>query len=191
MAQTWVALLRGINVGGHQKVPMATLRAAYADAGCSSVVTYIQSGNVVLDHAETDPAVLGARLEEAVRQACGVDSRLVLRTAAQWVAMVDANPFADLDAAFLNVSFLGTSPDPERVVEVESRDVGPDRLRVIGRHVYAWLPDGVRGARLSGAQVERLVGPATARNWRTVLKITDLASGRDHGPQESGGGRSS
>ncbi|MDQ2727057.1 MAG: DUF1697 domain-containing protein [Actinomycetota bacterium] len=191
MAQTWVALLRGINVGGHNQVPMAMLRAAYADSGCSSVVTYIQSGNVVLDHAETDPAVLASRLEEAVHGACGVDSRLVLRTGQEWAAMVDANPFAELDPALLNVSFLACIPDPARVAEVESRDLGPDRVRVIGRHVYAWLPDGFRAARLSGARLERLLGPGTARNWRTVLKVTALVAGRGNGPQESGGGSSS
>jgi uncharacterized protein (DUF1697 family) len=186
-----VALLRGINVGGHRKVPMAALRAAYAAAGCSSVATYIQSGNVVLEHEETDPAALGPVLEEAVRQACAVDSRLVLRTASEWGAMVAANPFAALDPAFLNVTFLASDPDPARVEGLESRDLGPDRLRVIDRHLYAWLPDGVLGARLSGAQMERLLGPGTARNWRTVLKITALMAGRDRGPQESGGGRSS
>ncbi len=191
MAQIWVALLRGINVGGHRKVPMATLRAAYEDAGCSTVTTYIQSGNVVFDHADSDSVALGARLEHALYQACDVDARLVLRTRSQWTDMVDTNPFATLDPAFLNVSFLADAPDPARVADVESRDLGPDRVRVIGRHVYAWLPDGVLAARLPGAQMERLLGPATARNWRTVLKITDLVAGRDDGPQASGGGSSS
>lgn len=176
-----MALLRGINVGGHRKVPMAALRAAYGDAGCSSVTTYIQSGNVVFDHAESDPAALGARLEDAVYQACGVDARLVLRTASEWTDMVGTNPFATLDPAFLNVSFLAAAPGPAQVADVENRELGPDRIRVIGRHVYAWLPEGVLSARLSGAQMERLLGPATARNWRTVLKITDLVAGRPTG----------
>ncbi|MDQ6837376.1 MAG: DUF1697 domain-containing protein [Actinomycetota bacterium] len=178
VAQTWVALLRGINVGGHRRVPMATLRTAYAQVGCLSVATYIQSGNVVLDHSEADPAVLATMLEEVVLQACGVDARVVLRRADQWTAMVDANPFVDLDPAFLNVTFLADAPDPALVADVEGRDLGADRVRVVASHLYAWLPDGVLGARLSGAQVERLLGAGTARNWRTVVKITDLIAAR-------------
>lgn len=159
---------------------MAALRAAYRDAGCSSVATYIQSGNVVFDHAESDPTALGARLEDAVHQACGVDARLVLRTASEWADMVDTNPFATLDPAFLKVSFLAAAPEPAQVADVENRELDPDRIRVIGRHVYAWFPKGVLAARLSGAQMERLLGPATARNWRTVVRITDLVAGRHH-----------
>lgn len=92
--------------------------------------------------------------------------------------MLDANPMATLDPAFLNVSFLAADPDPDQVVAVEGRDLGPDRVRVIGRHVYAWLPDGIRGARLPVAQMERMLGTGTVRNWRTVLNVTDLMVGR-------------
>lgn len=165
---------------------MATLRTAYGSAGCSSVVTYIQSGNVVFDHPETDPAALTALLEDAVTQACGVDARLVLRTVAEWRDMVGSNPFPDLDPAFLNVTFLAALPDREKVVDVEGRDLGPDRVRVIGRHVYAWLPDGVRAARLPGAELERLFGAGTARNWRTVMKLTDLVGAQADRAQPSG-----
>jgi uncharacterized protein (DUF1697 family) len=181
-----VGLLRGINVGGHRKVPMATLRTAYGNAGCSSVVTYIQSGNVVFDHPETDAAALAALLEDAVSQACGVDARLVLRTSAEWKGMVGSNPFPDLDPDFLNVTFLARRPDPERVMDVEGRDVGPDRVRVMGRHVYAWLPEGVRAARLPAPVLERMLGVGTARNWRTVMKLTDLVADLAGNPQPSG-----
>lgn len=176
-----MALLRGINVGGHRKVPMATLRAAYTAAGCSAVATYIQSGNVVFDHAETDPDTLGATLEEAVRQACDVDSRLVLRNASEWTEMLDANPFITADLAYLNVTFLVAAPDAAQVADIESRDLSPDRVRVIGRHLYAWLPDGVQAARFSGVVAERVLGPGTARNWRTITKITDLVTARAMG----------
>ncbi len=170
---------------------MAMLRDAYSTAGCASVVTFIQSGNVVLDHVETDPEVLRLVLEEAVRQACHVASRVVLRTTAEWMAMVGANPFGDLDPAYLQVTFLAAAPDNARVADVEGRDLGSDRVRVIGRHLYTWLPDGIMAARLSGAAAERLLGPGTARNWRTVTKITDLVAARAAEVQRSGEGSSS
>jgi len=173
---TWIALLRAINVGGRNRVPMAALRDAYREAGCGAVTTYIQSGNVVLTAAESDPSQLGPVLEEALQRACGVESRVVLRTAIEWAAVTLRNPFADLDSAHLAVTFLSAAPDPERVRDIEGRDIAPDRVRVVGRDLYWYLPAGFTAARLSAAVAERLLGPGTARNLKTVARITELVT---------------
>lgn len=174
LSLTWVALLRAINVGGRNKVPMAALREAYLKAGCDRVASYIQSGNVVLRSEETDPARLAPLLEEAVRQASGVESPVVLRTAAEWTEAIGANPFVDLDPAGLHVKFLAGVPEPAALAALEAVDSGPDRLRVVGRDVYWYLPDGVIAARAAGKAAELRLGTGTMRNWRTVLRIADL-----------------
>lgn len=175
---TWVALLRAINVGGRNKVPMADLRRWYADAGGRHVATYIQSGNVVLDHDETDADVLTARLRAAVRAGCGVDASVILRTGGELLELLAADPMPDVDRGRLHVTFLAARPDPAAVAELEGQPIAPDRVRVVGRDLYAHLPDGITGARLKPAVVTRLVGEGTTRNWRTVTTLAAMVRDR-------------
>lgn len=179
MAATWVALLRGINVGGRNTVPMAALRRVCEEAGCGDVRTVIQSGNVVFTSDDRDRAQLRQRLEEAVATAFDVPSTVVLLKAAELGALVRAHPFGD-DGAHTFVTFLAEKPKPDAVRALADRDVAPDRVEVRGSDVFLHLPNGVTGARLSGTLVERLLGvPGTARNWRTVTKLVELACSPD------------
>jgi uncharacterized protein (DUF1697 family) len=168
---TWIALLRAVNVGGRNKVAMAELRRVFEDAGCGSVRTYIQSGNVVFEHDGPDAATL----EAAVADAFGVQSAIVLRTARQLRRLVGAHPFG-ADTSNSVVAFLGKKPGRARLRALAELDIGADRFEVVGPDVVVHYPNGYAGARLTAAVLEKQLGvPATARNWRTVSRLVDLA----------------
>jgi len=176
---TRLLLLRGINVGGHNRVPMADLRALLASLGCEDVVTYVQSGNVVC-RADGAPEALGAELRAALSTELGLTVPVVGRTADQWAVMVAGNPLLHLDddPKRLHVTFLDEEPEPERVAALlsEAEAFAPEVLAVSGRDVYLHTPNGYHQARLSNTFLERrLARVATARNWRTVLALADLA----------------
>jgi uncharacterized protein (DUF1697 family) len=172
----YVALLRGINVGGKTKVAMATLREVCASAGCENVVTYIQSGNVVLDSTRKAEG-LRSTLEAAIAAECGFSPAVMIRTAREMAAVVERNPFPEADEKNLHVGFLHGVPadGPRRcLAAIDSR---PEELAVVRREIYLHLPDGMGRARLPGL-MERCLRPAlmTVRNWRTVTKLVELSS---------------
>jgi uncharacterized protein (DUF1697 family) len=169
----WVALLRGINVGGKNKVPMAELRRLFEETGCGSVSSYIQSGNVLFTYESPDRAALARQLERAVEESFGVANPIVLRTFAELGRIVRGHPFG-ADSSQTYVAFLVREPEDAHVLE--SLDVAPDRFEVVGDDVYLYYPNGVTGARLGGAVLERRLGvAATLRNWRTVTRLAELA----------------
>ena len=169
---TYVALLRGINVGGHRPVPMADLRELCAALGFGSVATYVQSGNVVFtDHGSA--ADVQQRLEAAIAERFGFAADVVVRTRAELAAVASAHPFADrqADIVKLHVFFLGGEPDHERVAALDVTRFVPDELELSGREVYVHFPNGAGRSKLKFD----LGVPATARNWRTVGALLELA----------------
>jgi uncharacterized protein (DUF1697 family) len=176
---THLLLLRGVNVGGHNRVPMADLRALLAGLGCEDVVTYLQSGNAVCRSGSLAEQLASAT-EGAIEAELGVTVRVVPRSSAQWAATVAGNPLLDLDddPKRLHVAFLDAVPDPDRVdaLVTESEGLAPERLAVSGPDVYLHTPAGYHQAKLTNAFLERRLGRVgTARNWRTVLALADLA----------------
>lgn len=179
-----VALLRGINVGGHRKLPMARLRELAEQLGWSDVETYVQSGNLVFTApARTGEDAAASALSAAVEEAFGYDVPVVVRTRAHLADIVAADPFgarADNPARY-QVLFLGQAPDPAVVADLDPDAIAPDAFLLRGREVYLWTPDGVRDSRLTRALSEQRLGTtATARNWRTVLRLLDM-TGADGG----------
>jgi uncharacterized protein (DUF1697 family) len=171
----WVALLRGINVGGRNSVPRAELRRLFEASGSQGVSTYIQSGNVVFTHEISDRPALAQLLEAALREAFDVSPTVVLRTFGEIAEVARAQPFGP-DNSKTVVTFLATKPAPEAVRIFASVDVAPDRVEVAGNDVFVHYPNGVSGARLTGALLERSLGvPGTGRNWRTVTRLAELA----------------
>ena len=171
MARGWVALLRAINLGARNKVPMAALREVLEDLGCQSVRTYIQSGNVVFEHDGPDRA----RLEAAVAEAFGVQSVIVLRKAKQIRDLVSAHPFGR-DTSKSHVAFLSEKPDRSALRSLSQLEIGPDRFEVVGADVALHYPNGFSGAKLTAARLEKHLGvPATVRNWRTVVRLAEMA----------------
>lgn len=169
----WAVLLRGINVGGHNKVPMAELRAALTDDGFTDVVTYIASGNVVLRGETCEPG----RVARIVTDRFGLDIEVMVRSADQIRSAAAANPFPDAvdEPKFLYCGFTATPVDDDALADFDHERYAPDRLAVAGGEVYARYPEGMGRSKLAGTVIDRAVGtPVTTRNWNTVLKLVEL-----------------
>jgi uncharacterized protein (DUF1697 family) len=171
----WVALLRAVNLGARNKVPMADLRARLEAAGYEGVRTYIASGNVLLD-GPAERAALGTALERIVAEAFGVTTTAILRKPRELAATLAAHPFGS-DTSETYVAFLARRPTRNAVARLEEAAKGADRAVPAGAEVYLRLPRGVHGSGLSVTRVESLLGvPATLRNWRTVAALAELAA---------------
>jgi uncharacterized protein (DUF1697 family) len=168
----YVALLRGINVGGHAKVPMAALRQTCESIGCTGVATYIQSGNVVLD-SPLDAAKLRGELEKAIAEQLGVSPVVVIRTHAELDEVITANPFPTADTGHLHVGFLTEPPDESTLAGLEHPQ---EKLAVRGAHVYFLLPNGMGRAKLPELYGRRVKIPTTVRNWRTLVKMHEMSA---------------
>ncbi len=170
----WVALLRAVNVGG-RKVPMDELRELLAGLGLGDVRTYIQSGNALFTSAEKRESLAG-RIEAAVADAFGLRSAVMLRTSAELAGVAARHPFG-ADTSRSHVAFLAAKPPAKHVRALAELELGSDRVAVRGSEAYLHYPNGVHGARLGGALIERTLGvAATVRNWRTVASLAELAS---------------
>jgi uncharacterized protein (DUF1697 family) len=174
---THVALLRGINVGPHRRVPMADLRAVLTAAGYGDVRTHLQSGNVVLT-SDLAASALARAVEQHIATGLGVDVDVVVRTRAELEDVVARNPLGAVatDPRLHQVTFLSGEPDPEAVRALVALDVAPEQVVISGREIHAWHPGGIQGSRLARRLADSRLGvPATARNWNTVTKLLALA----------------
>ena len=172
-----IVLLRGINVGGHRRVPMADLRALLAGLGYDGARTYLQSGNVVLESKASSKTVRRT-IERAILAELGLDVAIFVRTRDELAEVIAKNPLGDVarDPSRYLVSFLSAEPDAALVREAAAVDVRPEQFVVSGREIYAWHPDGVHASKLAKVLSERRLGvTATARNWNTVTKLLELA----------------
>ena len=174
----YVALLRGINVGGRNKLPMRELTAMFAEAGCVDVRTYIQSGNVVFRADSSLADDLSARIASAIAASHGYQIPVVTRTAADLARVIHGNPFvaAAADPTKLHVGFLADSPDPARVAQLDPGRSPPDAFELRENEVYLHLPNGVARSKLTNDYFDRTLGTvSTVRNWRTVCKLHEMA----------------
>lgn len=174
---THVALLRGINLGARRRVAMADLRQHLTAAGFAEVRTFQQSGNVLL-RSDAHPTELERALEAAIAERFELETRVVSRTAGELARIVAGDPFGEVadDPRRYQVSFLDGEPDPEAVRTIEAAAVAPERVAFRGREVYAWHPGGILDSPVAKLLADRRLGvTATARNWRTVTKLLELA----------------
>lgn len=167
-----VVLLRGVNVGGHNRISMPDLRTLLEGAGCRDVRTYVQSGNAVVDH-EAAPAEL-ERIVAAALAAHGVPVPVMVRTGEELSRVVEASPWHDLDPKLFHVAFLSGDPDPAKVAAIDHEGLAPERVVVGDRVLY--LDYAFGAGRSKGLDRLRLGVDATARNWRTVNALRDLAA---------------
>ena len=166
-----MALLRGVNVGGHRRVPMADLRAGLTGAGLTDVATYLQSGNAVFSGGPALEADVAALVRSVVLSSCGVDAEVVLRSGAELADVVARLPWPERAAEPTLLHVLLLSAEPERV---EVSRVGPDELVLAdGREVWLWYGAGAGRSRL---QVAAPGVVSTARNWRTVQALAALSA---------------
>ena len=171
-----IALLRGINVGGHRRVGMPALGHLFKTLGCQGVRTYLQSANVVFRAGSVDPASLEAALERHL----GFPVQVALRSGAQWRGIVAGNPYvtqARQDGSKVHLALLGAAPDAEGLASLLAMPRGPDDWTLEGRELYLHLPNGGGRTRLDHGTLERLLGvTVTVRNWKTVTALEGLLS---------------
>jgi uncharacterized protein (DUF1697 family) len=172
---SYVALLRGINVGGTNKVRMGDLRAMFAASGFPDAQTYIQSGNVVFS-ATAKEAALVDRLEAVIEETFALQVPVVVRSRAQLAAVAAASPFAGAAPTAVHVAFLSGRPIASAVAALDPDRSPPDAFAVAGREIYLHYPNGSGRSKLTVDYLERVLGTrATARNWNTVTKLLALA----------------
>lgn len=175
--KTWIALFRGINVGGNTLLPMKQLTALLEKAGCRDIKTYIQSGNVVFRSPMSDASRMASRIRAAVSADRGFEPRVLVLDRIELQTAMDANPFRDAIAEpkSLHLFFLAEAPknpDIEALSGIKSKS---EAFALKGRIFYLHTPEGFGTSKLA-QRAERYLGvEATARNWRTVSAVFDLA----------------
>jgi len=184
----WVALLRGINVGGRNRVRMQSLVKIFGAAGCTNVSTHLQSGNVVFDACiESTESFVGA-IGDHIERNLGFRPDVMLLTSRALRRAIDRNPYphATTAPATLHLFVLAGRPTPTRLRNLSHLATASESFRIDGRCLYLHAPQGIGRSKLV-RQVDRVLGmPTTARNWRTVLALAELAE--TDGSDASGSG---
>jgi uncharacterized protein (DUF1697 family) len=179
--KTWIALLRGINVGGKNKLPMKELVAAMSALGLSEVNTYIQSGNVVFRGPDKKAQALADEIGAAILSKFGFEPQVMVIGAQELAAAASANPFpeaaTEADGKTLHLFFLAQPPARVERDRIEAIRRQSERWQQKGAAFYLHAPEGFGDSKLA-AQIEKILGvPATARNWRTVGALLEMAAG--------------
>jgi uncharacterized protein (DUF1697 family) len=172
----YIALLRGINVGGHNKIKMADLKSLLEAMGLQKVKTYIQSGNVLFESQE-EAKQLSRRIEDEINKKFGLTVPVVLRTAEEYERIIRNCPFATDDlkeGESVQIAFLAKEPSQEGINQLNSFKTDPDEFSINGKDVYLFFRQSIRDSKLA-AQLPKLGVPATVRNWNTVIKLDTMA----------------
>ena len=174
---TFIALLRGVNVVGANPVPMKELVRILESLGLANAKTYIQSGNAVFQVGEKDAAALPEKITAKLRRSLGCAPQVFLLRVDELEAAIKSNPYrgADSDPKALHLTFLDSAPETSSLKALETFRKDSEQYSLKGRVFYFWAPEGVGRSKLF-SRVEKTLGVAgTARNWRTVCKLLDLA----------------
>lgn len=176
-----IALLRGINVGGKRKILMADLRSLFKELGYSDVKTYIQSGNVVYNDPNTESSLESARrIQDAVREQYGYEVPVMVIPAIELMNAVDQNPYFQAnpeDTKKFHLTFLSDHPEKEKVEVIVALDFSPDQFVITGKQVFIRCEGKYHESKLTNNFFEKKLGvQATTRNWRTVMKLAEMAA---------------
>ncbi len=182
--QAYVAMLRGINLGSRNRVPMAGLRTLASSLGFDDIRTYVQSGNLVFS-SDVARSQIAPTLAKGIHNTFDVDVPVLVRTKEELVGTCTSNPFADEglvphnQPALFHVTFLDGIPDPGRVDGIADLAVryDPDTFRVVGSDIFLSIPGGYGETKLTNALFEKRLGvPATTRNWKSVVALTQMVN---------------
>lgn len=179
MTTTYAALLRGINVSGHKRVPMPELRTVLGELGHTDIATHLQSGNAVFRSGDQDESALAAALEHALHERFGFSVDCVVRSGSYLAAVADACPFpaAELQGKQLHVTYLDRAMDAERLAGFDAPAYLPEAFELGDRCVYLYAPDGLGRSKLAAALARPQLTKgltATTRNWNTVAKLVEM-----------------
>ena len=178
MAGRHVVLLRGVNVGGNNRVPMATLRGLLGELGAAEVDTYLQSGNAVCSGPDVAAEVFAGDVEAAIGRKLGLSIRVLVRDRDELARVVAANPLPEAtdNGSRFFVMFLDGRPDPAALAGLDPAAYEPDRYAVGPREIYLWCLEGLSNSELPKALSERRLGvTTTTRNWNTVTRLLAMA----------------
>jgi uncharacterized protein (DUF1697 family) len=179
----FISMLRGVNVGGHNRIKMEALRALFDSLGLKDSQTLIQSGNVVFRTKERNPALLIKHIGDGIEKSFGFRCGVVLRSTSQLRASLSRNPFAsrkNLDPSRLLISFLAAEPDAEaskKIAEIKIK-ITPEELHLAGCELFIYSPDGLGKSKLPLPAIEKALKTfGTGRNLNTVRKLLAIAEG--------------
>ncbi|MER5846737.1 DUF1697 domain-containing protein [Streptomyces sp. NPDC002012] len=177
----YAALLRGINVSGHKKVPMAELRTLLTELGHGDVRTHLQSGNAVFSSASDDENALAADLERAIEKRFGFPVPCLVRDGGYLAAVAAACPFpaVELEGKQLHITYYGQPVDADRFAGIDPAAFLPEEFRLGDRALYLYAPDGLGRSRLADALSRPSLTKgviATSRNWNTVVKLVEMTA---------------
>jgi len=173
---TYLALLRGINVGGHKKILMADLRELFEDKGFTNVKSYIQSGNVVFNSELESETDLTDKIEKMIEDEFGFQVPVRVRTAVQMQEVIEKLPFTGSDyldeASKIAITFFDREPAESKILELEKYVFAPEQLIVCGREAFSHCPGGFARTKLTNGLIEKKLGvSATSRNLKTFMKM--------------------
>jgi uncharacterized protein (DUF1697 family) len=174
-----VSMLRGVNLAAHNRMKMDALRALYESLKLRDPQTYIQSGNVVFRTEERDLVLLAKRIEKGIERKFGLHSDVIMRTCSEMRDVIARNPFAKrrgIEPSKLLVTFLASDPGSEARDKILKIETAPEELRIDGREVYIYFPNGMARPKMSWPAIERIVKTSgTGRNWNSVTKLLGIA----------------
>jgi uncharacterized protein (DUF1697 family) len=176
----YIALLRGINVGGHRKILMKDLRALFEECGYTNITTYIQSGNVIFEtEGEETREAIAHTIQEAIATTFSFDVPAIIITPQELETATQANPFMEVaegDVSKLLCTFLNAAPELHHLQALEQRDIAPDQFQVIGRTVFLYCTGAFHKSKISNDLFEKTLHVrASTRNWKTVMKLLELS----------------
>lgn len=178
--ETYIALLRGINVGGKNMVKMAELKAMLSELGFEDVQILLQSGNVVFRAKKSSREALEKRLREESEKRLGCKAEYFVRTREEWSDLIEKNPFPEMakeDPSHLLAVLLKSAPSSHEVAEMQKRIKGPEQIRAGSEHFYITYPEGIGTSTVVKTPGwNKMVGVGTGRNWNTVLKLAEMAT---------------
>ncbi|NEX93378.1 DUF1697 domain-containing protein [Caulobacter sp. 17J65-9] len=174
--KSWIALLRGVNVGGHRKAPAAELRVLLAEMGFSEPRSLLASGNLVFGAEGATAGELERRLEAGFAERMGLETDVMVRSPEDWDAAIAANPFraeAEKEPSRTFVLALKSAPTAAQIAALKAAVAGwPEQVEVVGREAFLVYPNGAGTSKLTNALIDRKLGTrGTARNWNTTLKL--------------------
>ncbi|MDN3017367.1 DUF1697 domain-containing protein [Paenibacillus sp. BSR1-1] len=172
----YIALLRGINVGGHNKIKMADLKSLLEDMGLHKVKTYIQSGNVLFESDE-ETERLSEQLEKGIEKTFGFPVPVILRTVEEYERIIHHCPYSTenlKEGESVQIAFLRGKPAQGGIDHLQNFESEKDECKVIGKEVYLFFRQSIRDSKLA-TQLPKLGVPATVRNWNTVMKLDTMA----------------
>lgn len=174
-----VAMLRGVNVGAHNRIKMDALRDLCGALDLLDVQTYVQSGNIVFRTKERNLTTLAQKIRSGIEKKFGFSPEIILRSASDLRDVIARNPFAgmkDIEPGKLLVDFLSSEPSPEARTSIRAIKTDPEKLHIEGREIYIYFPNGAGRSKLSWPALEKILKtPGTARNWNSVTKLLAMA----------------